>query len=349
MRMKERRAALGFTVFGLVALLVTVMMWNTLSRTVSGPADSYSATFTDVLGLRPGDDVRIAGVRVGKVEAISAVRDPASRKYVASVRFRVQCAQHLYHDTKALVRYENLIGQRYVALEPGTKGKPTPLLPGGSIPLSQTEPSFDISALLNGFEPLFETLQPAQVNDLTSTLIQALQGSGVSLSAFITQAAGLAGDFERRDAILTDIIANLSAVMKGLSARGDQLETLITQTRALVGGLYQQGRSLLASTEQIVRATNSMEQLVTRIQPQIAQVQDSAHDTLTMLLSHGAQLDQVAIDLPGLLSDVGGASQDGAYVSAYLCSLDISLYGILLPRGILNQIGGHSHSAVCRP
>ncbi|MFF3571577.1 MCE family protein [Nocardia jiangxiensis] len=349
MRMKERRAAIGFTVFGLAALLVTVMMWNTLSRTISGATDSYSATFTDVLGLRPGDDVRMAGVRVGKVDTIAAVRDPASRKYVASVHFRVQRDQHLYHDTKALVRYQNLIGQRYVALEPGTKGAPTLLLPGGSIPLAQTEPSFDISTLLNGFEPLFETLDPAQVNDLTSTLIQALQGNDVSLSAFITQAAGLAGDFQRRDAILTDIIGNLSAVMKSLAARGDQLETLITQTRALVGGLYQQGKSLLSSTEQIAGATNSLEQLVTRIQPQIALAQDSAHDALTMLLSHGAQLDQAAVDLPALLSDAGGASQDSASVSAYVCSLDISLYGILLPRGILTQIGGNSHSAVCRP
>nr|WP_067667314.1 MlaD family protein [Nocardia miyunensis] len=347
--MKERRAAIGFTAFALAALLVTVMMWNTLSRTIYGPTDSYSATFTDVLGLRPGDDVRIAGVRVGKVDAIGTVRDPASRKYVASVRFRVQRNQHLYHDTKALVRYENLIGQRYVALEPGTKGAPTPLQAGGSIPLAQTEPSFDISELLNGFEPLFQTLQPEQVNDLTDTLIQALQGSGVSLSAFITQAAGLAGDFQRRDAILADVIANLSAVMKSLAARGDQLETLITQTRALVGGLYQQGKSLLASTEQIGIATNSMEQLVTRIQPQIALVQDSAHDALTMLLAHGAQLDQTAIDLPRMLSDLGGATQDGAYASAYVCSLDVSLYGILLPRGILTRIGPNSHSAVCRP
>lgn len=349
MRMKERRAGIGFAIFGLIAALVTVMMWNTLSRSVSGATDNYSATFTDVLGLRPGDDVRMAGVRVGKVDSISAVRDPASRKYVASVHFRVQRDQHLYHDTKALVRYQNLIGQRYVALEPGTKGEPTLLPAGGAIPLSQTEPSFDISGLLNGFEPLFQTLQPAQVNDLTNTLIQALQGDGVSLSAFITQAAGLAGDWQRRDAILTDIITNLSAVMKSLAARGDQLETLITQTRSLIAGLYRQGGSLLNSTEHIGTAMNSMEQLVQQVQPKIALAQDSAHDALTMLISHGAQLDQAAIDLPRMLSDLGGATQDGAYASAYVCSLDVSLYGILLPRGILTQIGGNSHSAVCRP
>ncbi|MQY23178.1 MCE family protein [Nocardia macrotermitis] len=349
MRGKDRKAAVGFAIFGLVALLVTVMMWNTLARTVKGQTDSYSATFTDVLGLRPGDDVRMAGVRVGKVDSIGTVRDPASHKYVAAVTFRVQRDQHLYHDTKALVRYQNLIGQRYVALEPGTKGEPTLLPAGGAIPLAQTEPSFDISQLLNGFEPLFQTLDPAQVNDLTGTLIEALQGNGVSLSAFITQAAGLAGDFERRDAILADIITNLSGVMKSLAARGDQLETLITQTRALVGGLYRQGQSLLASTDQIAGATNSMEQLVQRIQPKIAAAQDSSHDALTMLIAHGAQLDQAAIDLPRMLSDLGGATQDGAFASAYVCSLDVSLYGILLPRGILTQIGGNSHSAVCRP
>lgn len=347
-RSRLRRAGLGFGVFALAALLVTAMMWNTLARKVSGATDDYSAIFSDVLGLRAGDDVRIAGVRVGKVDRIDVARDQATRKYVAVVRFRVRRDQHLYGNTKALVRYQNLIGQRYIALARGAKGDPGPLRPGAAIPLARTEPSFDISGLLNGFQPLFENLVPQHVNDLSDTLIQALQGDRVSLSAFVTQAVALAGDFQRRDAILTDIIANLSGVMAGLAARGDELETLITQTRALIGGLYAQGRSLLASTEQIADAADSLQSLLARIQPKLAVAQDDTYDVLTLLLTNGSKLDQLAVDLPSILAGPAQASQDGAYISAYLCSLDVSLYGILLPRGLFNQIGGNSHSAVCR-
>jgi len=339
-----RKPLIGFGVFAIVSVLVTVVIWNTLARSVSGSTYTYSATFSDVLGLRAGDDVRMAGVRVGKVSAIDL-----DRQHHAVVTFIVQRDQTLFGTTKALIRYQNLIGQRYVALAPGTEGDGGALRNGASIPLNHTEPSFDISGLLNGFQPLFQTLNPQQVNDLSNTFIQALQGDGVSLSAFITQAAALAGDFQRRDAILSDVIVNLSGVMQGLAKRGDELETLVTQTRALIGGLYDQGQSLQKSTVQITGATTAMVNMINGVQPKIAAAQNATTDALTMLIANGAKLDQAAIDLPNILADVEKATQDGAYASAYVCSLDISLYGVLLPRGLLSQIGGHSQSAVCRP
>ncbi|RDI49373.1 MCE family protein [Nocardia mexicana] len=344
-----RKTLLGFGAFALVSILVTAIIWNTLARNVSGPTDRYTATFSDVLGLRVNDDVRIAGVRVGKVTGIGLARDEATRKHVARVSFEVQRNQTLYTDTKALVRYQNLIGQRYVALAPGTDPGSTELRPGGAIPLARTEPSFDISGLLNGFQPLFENLLPEQVNDLSNTLIMALQGDGVSLSAFITQAAAVAADFHRRDAILADVITNLSAIMQGLAKRGDELETLITQTRALVGGLYAQGQSLLSSTEQIATTADTLVRTIDQVQPKLAPAQTSVRDALTLLLDNGAKLDQAAVDLPSILSDIGRFTQNGAYADAYICRLDISLYGILFPRGLWSQIGGPSQSAVCRP
>lgn len=342
--MSIRKPLIGFGIFALVSVLVTVVIWNTLARTVSGDTKSYSAVFTDVLGLGPGDDVRMAGVRVGKVTGVEV-----EGRNQAKVSFIVQDDQSLYGNTKALVRYQNLIGQRYVALAPGDGGNHSQLPDGGTIPVERTEPSFDISGLLNGFQPLFQTLQPEQVNNLSNTFIQALQGDGVSLSSFITQAAGLAGDFERRDAILSDVITNLSGVMSGLAKRGGDLETLVTQTRALIGGLYQQGQSLQASTVQIANATTSLVNMVDQVQPKIAAAQNSTTDALTLLIANGPKLDQAAIDLPDILANVGKFTQDGAYANAYVCSLDVSLYGVLFPRGLFSQIGGNSHSAVCRP
>ncbi|MFF2554352.1 MCE family protein [Nocardia sp. NPDC058058] len=344
--MSIRRPLIVFTVFATIAILVTVMVWNTLARTVKGDTNTYAATFSDVLGLREGDDVRMAGVRVGKVERIGL--DERNR---AVVTFVVQRAQTLYGDTKALVRYQNLIGQRYVALAPGA-GSPdarSVLRAGAAIPIERTEPSFDISGLLNGFQPLFAVLSPDQVNTLSGTLVQALQGDGVSLSAFITQAATLAGDFQRRDAVLTSVIGNLSAVMSGLARRGSELETLVTQTRALIGGLVDQGQALQASTARIADATTGLTAMFDGIQPKLVLAQHSTRDALTLLLAHGAQLDQSLPDTTAIMTDWGKAFQYGAYANGYLCSLDLSLYGVLLPRGTFSRIGGDSHSQVCRP
>ncbi|MFX0573503.1 MCE family protein [Nocardia nepalensis] len=348
--MSIRKPLIGFGLFAIVSILVTVVVWNTLARVVEGDTNTYTATFSDVLGLREGDDVRMAGVRVGKVEKIELSRDPKDKKKsVANVTFIVQRNQTVYDDTKALVRYQNLIGQRYVALAPGKAASPAALKNKATIPLERTEPSFDVSGLLNGFQPLFQVLQPEQVNRLSETFIQALQGDQVSLSAFITQAATLATDFQRRDAILSDVITNLSGVMSGLAKRGDELETLVTQTRALIGGLYDQGQSLQSSTVQIADATSSLVDMMAKIKPKLATAQDSTSAALTLLIANGAKLDQAAIDLPAVLADLGKFSQDGAYANAYVCKLDISLYGILLPRGLLPMIGGNGQSAVCRP
>ncbi|MFD5175670.1 MCE family protein [Nocardia sp. NPDC058379] len=341
--MSIRKPLIGFSIFAIVSMLVIVVVWNTLARTVDGDTRKYTAIFTDVLGLRPGDDVRMAGVRVGKVEKIEL-----DGKNDAKVSFIVQSDQTVFDDTKALVRYQNLIGQRYVALTPGSAPSPQELKSGSVIPIDRTEPSFDISALLNGFQPLFQALEPAEVNAMSETLIQALQGDGVSLSSFIVQAAQLATDFQRRDAILSDVITNLSGVMAGLAKRGDELETLVTQTRALIGGLYEQGQSLQASTATLADATTSLVGMVGKIQPKLSAAQNSTTAALNLLLANGAKLDQAAIDMPSMLADLGRMTSEGTHANAYLCSLDVSLYGVLFPRGLFSQIGGTAHSEVCR-
>ena len=168
--MRYRRALIGLTVFMVSALAVTWMVFVTLSRDVTGATNSYSAVFTDVSGLHPGDDVRVAGVRVGRVDKV------ALQGTSAKVIFRVQRDQVLYTNTVASVTYQNIIGQRYLGLSASQGPQETTLADGAQIPPEHTKPSFDIAYLLNGFQPLFAVLDPAQVDNLTNGIVQALQG-----------------------------------------------------------------------------------------------------------------------------------------------------------------------------
>nr|WP_169823266.1 MlaD family protein [Aldersonia kunmingensis] len=340
--MRTRKALVMFSLFAIVALSLTYIMWSTLLRSIDGETNEYTATFTDVLGLRSGDDVRMAGVRVGRIESIDL--DDANHPRVT---FKVQSDQHLYGNTKALVRYQNLIGQRYVALVLGP-GEAEPLPDGGEIPLERTEGSFDISSLLGGFQPLFSMLQPDQVNSLADTLVQALQGDGVSLSALITEAAGLASTFEERDAILGSVIDNLGVVLAGLANRSTELQTLIAQTRSLVDGLYSQGELLKISVDTVAGSTDSLVQMIGDVKPGIARASDTATTGIGLLIANGAALDRAAIELPEVLTGLARFTSFGAYGNAYLCTLDVSLWGVLLPRGIVSQVGGTQHSEVCR-
>lgn len=341
--MSIRKPLIGFTLFAAVSILVTWVMWGTLQRSVSGSTTSYSATFTNVLGLSKGDDVRIAGVRVGRVQNIAL-----DAKNNAKVTFIVQSDQTLYANTKALVRYQNLIGQRYVALEAG-EGVAAPLSAGANIPVDRTEPSFDISLLLGGFQPLFQLLQPGQVNDLSTSLLQALQGdSGVSLASFVTQAAAVATEFQGRDEVIGSVIDNLSSVITGLAKHGTQLETLIGQTKALMSGLYAQGKSLESDTDRIADATTSLVSMMDKVEPGLATAQDSTTAALGMLIGNGARLDRTAVELPPVMTGVARWTGQGGYANAYSCTIDLSLWNVILPPGLTTQIGGTKHSAVCR-
>ncbi|MGK8524352.1 MCE family protein [Nocardia asteroides] len=340
--MKSTRALIGFSLFAVVAVALTYTIWSTLQRSVEGRTQSYSAVFTDVLGLRVGDDVRAAGVRIGRVDKIDFTDG-----YLAQVDFRIERDQRLTTTTKAMVRYQNLIGQRYVALAPGAEAG-TVLAEGGRIPVERTEPSFDVPALLSGFEPLFGVLQPDQVNSLSETLIQALQGNQVSLSALITQAAQLAGTFGQRDEILGEVLGNLSSVVTGLAHRSEELETLLTQARALMEGLYAQGESLKHSVDQVAGTTDSLTRLVMQVKPGLANAQREATTGVALLLLNGASLDQAAVELPTVLNGIARFTGYGTYGNAYLCSLDVSLWGVLLPPGLFSQVGGNSQSEVCR-
>ncbi|RDI45268.1 MlaD family protein [Nocardia mexicana] len=339
---KTRTAVHVFSLFVALALIASYTIWSTLQRSVPGDTHRYAATFDNVLGLRTGDDVRMAGVRVGRVDAIDF--DP-NRK--ARVQFRIQSRQHLTTATKAAIRYQNLIGQRYVALLPGTGGV-DPLPPGGAIPLGRTESSFDVSTLLAGFEPLFSVLQPDDVNSLSETLVQALQGDNVSLSALITQAAGLASTFKQRDDILGAVITNLSGVVAGLANRSGELETLITQSRALVTGLYEQGEALKPAVEQVSASTTQLADLIAQVAPGMAQAQRYATTGVDLLLANGSRLDQAAVELPYVLAGLARISGNGTYINSYVCGLDVSLWGVLFPRGLFSRIGGNAHSEVCR-
>ncbi|MFD3592988.1 MlaD family protein [Nocardia sp. NPDC058640] len=340
--MKSAKPLIGFSFFVVLTVVLTYTVWSTLQRSVPGPTNSYSALFTDVLGLRVGDDVRMAGVRVGRVDKIDFTHD-----YTARVDFQLEERQHLTDTTKALVRYQNLIGQRYIALAAGeTAGMTVP--PGSQIPLTRTEPSFDVSALLSGFEPLFSVLQPDQINSLSETLIQALQGNEISLSALITQAAELANTFGQRDEILGDVLVNLSSVMAGLANRSGELETLITQTRSLMDGLYAEGQSLKSSVDRVAVATDSLVTLIGQVKPGMGQAQRTATQGVMMLLYNGVALDQAAVELPDFLNGVARFTSYGAYGNAYICRLDVSLWNTVLPPGIFSQVGGDSQSGVCR-
>ncbi|ORM33611.1 MCE family protein [Williamsia sp. 1135] len=332
---------IGFSLFAVLALVLTWTIWSTLERSVPGETNQFTTYFNDASGLHEGDDVRMAGVRVGRVASIELDTDRAE------VTFEVQKDQSIYSNTRASIKYQNLIGQRYVGLDLVEDSEQMRLSPGSTLK-EPSQDSFDVSALLAGFQPVFDTLDPDQVNALSESLVQTFQGNEVSLSYTIEQVGKVATNFADNDQVIGAVITNLSAVMGDLSKQGEQMQELVANLAGLIEGLNANSPALGSAVQSIGSATDRLGNLLGTIRPDVQELGQDLKNTTDRMIDIGPKLDQLAIDLPLFLVHFPMVMGEGAYLNIYACELDVSIGGVLFPPGLISQIGGTNHSVVCR-
>ena len=232
MNAKLRHDALRLAVFLVVCLLGVFGLFAVFGNLRFGEeTNTYRAEFTNVTGLEEGDFVRIAGVEVGQVKKVAIQPDTT-----ALVDFTADRSVVLTEGSRAVIRYDDLIGGRYLGLEEGA-GSTTKLQPGGTIPMARTAPALDLDALIGGFRPLFKALDPEQVNALSGQLIQALQGQGGTINSFLAQTAALTNTLADRDQLIGSMIVSLNVVLGSLGDQNDQFAKAVDALSELVQGL----------------------------------------------------------------------------------------------------------------
>ncbi|RZI80339.1 MAG: MCE family protein, partial [Microbacterium sp.] len=237
-----RSIVVKFAAFATIAVLLGALLANTMLNGLNGDTASYKAQFGDVAGLRVGDDMRVAGVRVGRVQDIEINGSGAE------VTFDLVKSQPLLDTTKIVMRYQNLLGQRYLALvQTGTAGKQLP--DDAKIPLARTSPGFDLTELLNGFRPLFEALRPDDVNQLANSLVQVLQGEGGTIESLLQQTGKLTNFLADRDQLVGQVLDNLTPVLQNMAGQGTELRSTVVELKTLMTGLAEDRESIGASID----------------------------------------------------------------------------------------------------
>lgn len=237
------KAVLWLTVFTTISAVCALIVVSALRTPVNGAVSRYTAVFSDVSGLFVGDDVRISGVEVGKVETIRL--DGRHAK----IAFTVLDDHPVYPDTNAAVRYQNLLGQRYVELvQPATPGKR--LAAGATIPLEKTIPSFDVTKLFNGFRPIFQTLDPAQFNLLGENLLRIIQGDETGVGPFLHDLGAISKLAVDRQAVLKVVITNLAQISQDLRGKSQQLFHLIATLNDVVTKFTSEGSEFADALEE---------------------------------------------------------------------------------------------------
>ncbi|MEE6176870.1 MCE family protein [Mycobacterium sp. 050134] len=281
----------------------------------------YQAVFTNISGLKSGNFVRIAGVEVGKVGDLTLHRDGT-----VTVGFSVDNGVRLTEGTKAVVRYENLIGDRYLALEEGP-GPPRRLAAGATIPLVRTSPALDIDALIGGFRPLFRALDPDQVNALSGELLRIFQGQGGTLASVLAQTSTLTSTLAGRSELIGELIRNLNTVLHTFAVRDHEFSDGLDKLSALVDGLAQRKEDISTGLAYINAAAGSVTDLLVQARQPIKDVVHETDRMSAQVLSDREYVDNLLKQLPDTYQVLARQGLNGDYFGFYFCEVLMKLNG----------------------
>jgi len=312
-----RAEAIKLTAFVAIGAAFAMLLYLTLGQVTLGPSDSYRAIMSDVSGLESGDVVRVAGVRVGQVDGLHV--ESGNR---IAVSFHVDEDQHLTDRTQVLVRYENLLGDRYLELAQ-LPGEGTDLADGATIPEDRTTPALDLDVLLNGFKPLFEGLAPEQVNQLASSLVDTLQGRGGTIQSLLQQTAQLTNGLADHDRAIGSLIGNLDTVLTSLDSRDVQLRTSINELRNLVAGLATDRDPIASAVASISRFSDSLATLLSDVRSPFRDFLAATRDVAALLNRNSARLDKTLRELPDAYQRLTRLASHGSFFNFYLCSVQV--------------------------
>jgi phospholipid/cholesterol/gamma-HCH transport system substrate-binding protein len=305
--------------FMVICLLALFFLLASLAQLRFDSQQTYRAVFSNVTGLKDGNFVRIGGVEVGKIRKIS-LRDDAT----VTVDFAVDNSVALTEGSRAVIRWENLIGDRYLALEEGA-GSVTP--PDGVIPLTQTQPALDLDALIGGFRPLFRALDPAQVNALTGQLISAFQGQGDTIGSLLAQTAALTNTLADRDQLIGQVIVNLNAVLDSFGAQQQQFSKAVDSLSELIHGLATRKTDISNSVAYVNASTAAVADLLGQGRPPLQKVVHETDRTSGQILADHDYFDDLLTRLPDAYRQLGRFGLHGDYFSFYLCDAFLKLNG----------------------
>ncbi|MGI9125636.1 MAG: MCE family protein [Mycobacterium sp.] len=311
------RLAVFLTVCGLGAFLLLAVF----AQFRFAPGKTYSADFTNVTGLKSGDFVRVAGVEVGKVKDVKINRDAT-----VHVDFSASDAVAMTEGTRAIIRYDNVIGGRFLSLEEGAGGVKR-LAPGATIPISRTAPALDLDSVIGGFKPLFQALSPEQTNELSGQLTQALQGQGPTISSFLNQAAAFTNTLADRDQLISEVITNLNTVLNSLGGQSAQLDKAVTNLTGLVEGLNARRTDIANAFRDNSAAAATAADLLDQAREPFKKVVAETDRTASIAVADHEYLETLLQNLPDKYKALGRQGMYGDFFSFYLCDAVLKLNG----------------------
>jgi phospholipid/cholesterol/gamma-HCH transport system substrate-binding protein len=309
-----------FVKFGLFAVVMTALMAALVmvfGQFRTGASSDYSAVFSDASSIKPGDSVRVSGIRVGSVSKVALQPNKS-----VIVSFNTDRDVMLTTGTKAAVRYLNLVGDRYLELIDGP-GSTKVLTAGAQLPVDHTAPALDLDLLLGGLKPVIRGLNPQDVNALSASLIQVFQGQGGTLQSILSKTSSFATAVADHGDAVDRLIDNLNTVAATLSKDGQQFSGAIDRLQRLIHGLSADRDPIGSAIEALGNGTAAITDLLTHGRPPLKGTIDQLN-RIAPVLDHdkdrlGASLERAPENYRKLIR----LGAYGSFINYYICGITI--------------------------
>src|SRR5437764_2145035 len=232
-----------------------------------------TATFDDATGLLRADNVKVAGVVVGRVDSVKIDQGRAQ------VAFSVNDSVKVPSDSQVAIRWRNLIGERYLYIYPGTTS--TVLRNGDRV--QRTRSVVDVGELFNRLGPIVQAIDPKQVNTFLDAIVQALDGNSDKIRESIDSLAVIAQSLGSRDQAIGRLVDNVNTVAGAINDRDAQIRTVLDNL-VLISQTFSQNTDVLNTA--------------------VTQLGDFSDNFGSLLAGNRAQLDSIIDHLGAVIAEV---------------------------------------------
>ncbi|CAN5175593.1 MCE family protein [soil metagenome] len=319
-------------IFTVVMLLVAAGLIVVFGEFRFSSGNTYHATFTNAARLKSGQDVRIAGVPVGAVQAVKLNPDNT-----VDVAFDVNDRYQLYTSTRAAIRYENLVGDRFLEITSGP-GELRKLPAGATISEDNTDPALDLDALLGGLRPVLKGLDGAKINEISNAVIELLQGQGGALSQLLSSTSSFTTDLAARDQLIGDVVNNLNTVLGTVDERSTEFNASVDQLQQLITGLAEGKDPIAGAIGPLASASTDLTEMLESGRRPLQGVLENLRPLAGELDRRKGEVNAVIEPLAENYLRLNALGAYGSFFNIYYCSIRMKINGpagsdILIPFG----------------
>lgn len=272
----------------------------------------YEAEFAEAAGLQPGDEVQVAGVKVGKVDNVEL---NGSR---VRVGLDVEESARLGTQSTAAIKVLTVLGKKFVELVPRGQGS---LEDGATIPLVRTRSPYDVTQALSDLTGTVEDLDVKTITgaiDATSSVLEELPPN---LRTSLKGMSRLSQTIASRDKALGELLDHAEGVSGVLAARNKQISTLLADGSTLLTALNERKQTIRELIINIRLVTQELSGLVADNQETLGPALTQLKSVLDTLNKNYQNISEAITRLGPFARQLGEAVSTGPFFEAYVQNL----------------------------